>query len=230
MFCIKCGVELSDTEKACPLCGTRVYHPDLARDEAEPLYPKGRHPKPQANSKVVNGIFILLFVLPMVFCLMADLQRNGSLNWFGYAAGGLLLGYVLFFLPLWFKKPNPVIFVPCDFAAAIVYLLYIDLKTGGGWFLSFVFPLLGALALVVCAMVTLVHYLKRGRLFIFGGGFVLLGGFMLLLEFLLDVTFSVAFIGWSIYPLIFLAVLGGFLIYLGIDGTAREAMERKLFF
>ena len=27
-----------------------------------------------------------------------------------------------------------------------------------------------------------------------------------------------------------LAVLGGFLIYLGIDGTAREAMERKLFF
>ena len=29
MYCIKCGVELADTEKQCPLCGTLVYHPEL---------------------------------------------------------------------------------------------------------------------------------------------------------------------------------------------------------
>ena len=29
MYCIKCGVELADSEKVCPLCGTRVFHPDL---------------------------------------------------------------------------------------------------------------------------------------------------------------------------------------------------------
>ena len=26
MYCIKCGVELADSEKVCPLCGTRVFH------------------------------------------------------------------------------------------------------------------------------------------------------------------------------------------------------------
>ena len=29
MYCIKCGVELADSERVCPLCGTRVFHPDL---------------------------------------------------------------------------------------------------------------------------------------------------------------------------------------------------------
>ena len=39
MYCVKCGVELADTENKCPLCGTSVYHPDIVRDKAEPTYP-----------------------------------------------------------------------------------------------------------------------------------------------------------------------------------------------
>ena len=38
------------------------------------------------------------------------------------------------------KRPNPVIFVPCGFAAVLAYLLYIDLAVHGGWFLKFAFP------------------------------------------------------------------------------------------
>ena len=36
MYCIHCGVELSDSETVCPLCGTRVFHPDLPRQQGEP--------------------------------------------------------------------------------------------------------------------------------------------------------------------------------------------------
>ena len=36
MYCIKCGVELADSEKRCPLCGTPVFHPDLPRNLTEP--------------------------------------------------------------------------------------------------------------------------------------------------------------------------------------------------
>lgn len=230
MYCVKCGVRLADTEKTCPLCGTVVYHPEIERGEARPLYPSGKRPRPQANSKAVNGVFILLFILPALICFLADLQRNGTLDWFGYALGGLLLLYVTVALPRWFKKPNPVIFVPCDFAAAALYLLYIELAVGGRWFLSFALPTLGALCLIVCAVLTLMRYLRRGRLYIVGGGFVALGGFMLLVEFLVDVTFAVPFVGWSVYPCAALALLGGILIYLGINASAREVMARKLFF
>ena len=230
MYCINCGVKLADTEKKCPLCGTEVYHPTLKQGDASPLYPKNRNPKLQANPQVFNGMIIILFLIPLCICLLADLKRNGELNWFGFAAGGILLSYIVCALPGWFKKPNPVIFVPCDFAATILYICYINYAIGGGWFWSFALPIMGALALIVCAIITLVHYLHRGHLYIFGGGLIALGAWMLLIELLIDVTFNIAFIGWGFYPLIVLALLGGALIYLAINRTARETMERKLFF
>lgn len=230
MFCINCGVKLADTEKKCPLCDTVVYHPSLQQKAVRPLYPENRHPKIQANSRAVNGFLIFLFFIPMLICFWADLKRNGALDWFGFAAGGLLVVYIALALPLWFRRPNPVIFLPCNFATLTAYLLYVDLATEGAWFLSFAFPIMGALCLILCTMVTLIYYLRKGRLYIFGGGFIALGALMLLVEFLLDITFDVAFIGWAIYPLVVFVLLGGALIYLGINRSAREIMERKLFF
>ena len=57
-----------------------------------------------------------------------------------------------------------------------------------------------------------------------------LGIWILLVEYLLSRTFALTFIGWAIYPLVVLVLLGGLLIYAAIDRTAREMLERKLFF
>ena len=231
MYCIKCGVKLADTEKSCPLCGTVVYHPDIKQENVQPLYPRDRYPRHSTNAKAVNGIFIILFLIPLLICLQSDIQGNGIIDWFGYAAFGICLAYLLFAFPLWFKKPNPVIFVPCDFAAILGFLLYIDLTTTGTrWFMSFAFPVVGGIAIITCTVVTLLRYLKKGRLFIFGGASIALGGMMLLIEFLLTVTFDIKYTGWSPYPFITLALLGGLLIYLGANRSARETLERKLFF
>ena len=35
MYCIKCGVELADSEKVCPLCATRVFHPEMPMRDGE---------------------------------------------------------------------------------------------------------------------------------------------------------------------------------------------------
>lgn len=230
MFCVKCGVKLADTEKICPLCGTTVYHPDIVINEDDRLYPEGRKPKTQTNAKVINGMLIILFMIPIFVCFLSDYMINGFLNWFGFAAGGILWVYIVFVLPLWFKKPNPVIFVPCDFAASALYLLYIDIAIGGGWFLNFAFPLTGALCLIISACVTLCHYIKRGHLYIWGGTIIAMGAYTLFIEFFLGIAFEIRFIGWSIYPLMVLTLLGGMLIYLAINRSAREMMERKLFF
>ncbi len=230
MYCVKCGVKLEDTEKKCPLCNTIVCHPDFEQRTERELYPSGKLPKSASNSKVLNGAIIILFLIPLIVCLLADLLLDGSMGWYGYVAGALAVAYIAFALPLWFKKPNPVIFVPCDFVAIGFYLLYINLATGGAWFLRFALPITGGLCVIVCTVVTLFYYLRRGRLYILGGAFMALGVFMLLIEFLLGVTFGMPFIGWSIYPLVVLILIGGLLIYFAINSTAREIMERKLFF
>ena len=230
MYCIKCGVKLNDTEKKCPLCNTSVYHPEITQPKVPPLYPKSAMPKIASGSKVLCGAIIIIFLIPLILSFFSDIQGDAELDWFGYVAGGLVLGYIVFALPLWFRKPNPVIFLPCDIVAAGLYLLFVDLATGGRWFLSFAFPLLGGYGLISCAVVTLIYYLKRGKLYVIGGASMATGGMILLTEYLLTVTFGIRFIGWSLYPLGVLFLFGGLLIYLAINADAREMMERKLFF
>lgn len=230
MYCVKCGVELSDTEKQCPLCQTRVFHPDIRQEKAEDLYPKHKYPVTAARSHLPQVLLTAVFLLPLFIVLLCDLQFSHRITWSGYVIGALLVAYVSFILPTWFHKPNPVIFVPCSFAAAGVYLLYIDLATDGHWFLSFALPVTAGIGLIVTAVVTLMRYVRRGKLYILGGAAIAFGVFMLLVEFLLNITFNIeTFIGWSLYPLVTLALLGGMLIFLGIYRPARETMERKFF-
>ena len=229
MYCANCGVRLADTEQKCPLCGTAAYHPQIHREPATPLYPKNRYPAESVSPKAAQVGILILFLLPMVTTLLVDLQINRSVTWSGYVLGALLLGYVALALPGWFRSPNPVIFVPCSFVTAGLYLLYINLATGGKWFLSFAFPVVGCVGLIVTAVVALLRYVRRGKLYIYGGALMAFGAFMLLLEFLLVITFDRSFVGWSFYPLAALVALGGFLLYLAINRSAREMMERKVF-
>ncbi len=230
MYCIKCGVKLSDTEKMCPLCNTMVYHPELKQEDVMPLYPRKKLPQRIYHSKVVNVVVLFCFLMPLLVCLWADWQRNSSLNWFGYLAGAMILLYAMLALPGWFRKPNPVIFIPCDFIVLILYLLYINLKTSGNWFLSFALPVTGIFGIWVSVLVILTRYCKKGRLYIWGGAMIALGGFFMLVELFVTITFYKNFIGWSIYPMIVFLCLGLFFIYLAIDCVARERMERKFFF
>ena len=230
MYCINCGVKLADTEKRCPLCGVEAIHPDLIRVDAEPLYPEHRYPAPQVNSRAAQIVITTLLLMVVLTTLVIDLQINERMTWSGYVIGALAVCYVLFVLPYCFRKPNPVVFVPCGFGAIGVYLLYINAATGGHWFLSFAFPVTGYVGTLITAVVVLLKYLHRGRLYIIGGAAIALGIFMPLMEFLIYTTFDLPQFGiWFMYPLITLVLLGGMLIFLAICRPARETMERKFF-
>ncbi len=230
MYCINCGVKLGDTEQKCPLCGTVPYHPDISRAVTDDLYPKNQHPVTQVSPLGALIIISCIFFLPMIITLLCDVRVYGEITWSGYVIGALMLAYEFFIMPFWFKKPNPVVFVPCAFACVGLYLLYINLATNGNWFLSFAFPVVGAIGLIVTAVVTLVKYVRRGALYIFGGAFIALGVFCPVMEFLLNLTFKVNHgIVWSPYPLISLIFLGGLLVFFAICHPARESMERKMF-
>ena len=229
MYCANCGVKLADTEPKCPLCGTRA-HPDVSRQEQLPLYPGQAEPERQVSTWGVQFILTTLFLLPVLICLQCDLMVTGSITWSGFVVGALQVCYVVGVLPVWFKRPNPVIFVPCGFAALLLYLLYISIATRGGWFLTFAFPVTGFVCLVVTAVVTLRRYVSRGALYIYGGAFTAMGLFMPAMGFLLNLTFYEAkFAFWSLLPMAAFVLLGGFLLFLAICRPARETMQRKFF-
>ena len=230
MYCISCGVKLADTEQKCPLCGVEVFHPMLQRQPADSPYPANQYPAQEVSPWGLRLIIAVVFFLPLLTVLLCDLPLNGQITWSGYVIGALILLYVSVVLPFWFRKPNPVIFVPISFAAAGLYLLYINYATAGNWFLSLAFPVTGFCGIVLTTIVTLNRYVRRGRLYVYGGSVTAIGLFFPVLELLLHITFDgIYFIGWSFYPMAALVLFGCLLIFLGICRPARELMERKFF-
>lgn len=230
MYCVKCGVHLADTEKVCPLCGTRVCHPDVKQPDTQPLYPRTTEAAKTIKRWSIMLILSILFLLPISICLVSDLAVNGHAEWSGFVIGALVVFYAMVMLPSWFEHPNPVIFVPVFFATVAIFLQYVCFATDGNWYWTFALPMTGAVCVICTAVVTLWLYIVRGRLYIIGGAVIATGAFCLLLEFLLTITFTMPpLFTWSLYPLTVLTVLGMAILATAIFRPLRESLEKKLF-
>ena len=163
------------------------------------------------------------------FGLLVDLSLWSRVTWSGYVLGALAVAYVLLALPLWFRRPNPVVLLPVDFVAVGLYLLYINLKTGGGWFLSFAFPVTGIACLLTTTVVALAHYLRRGYFFIFGGASIAVGCSAMLVELFQCITFGGEMFRWSLYPVGVLSSLGLLWILAGIIRPLGDAIRKRIF-
>ena len=89
MYCVKCGVELADSEKKCPLCGTPVFHPDIPRNLSDPPFPPDRRIRPEDVDR--SGI---LFVLTVAALLPALRKLTEGYAALGAAAKKTLAGLI----------------------------------------------------------------------------------------------------------------------------------------
>lgn len=234
MYCIKCGVKLQSGAESCPLCGLRVYHPEIHEEKAPGLYPEIEEHHRVLKPAGAQFIFTFLFALAAITCLVVNLKLEGGVTWAGYAMLGLLLLYSLMAPSLWFSKPNPVIIGSIFFAVLTVLVLYINLKTGGRWFLSFAFPVLGMLYILIMVPIILMRYIPSSddskiRLFIAMGWLLFFAGFLMLVEFLISITFHIPMIWWSIYPIIPLGFVAIFLLITALCTPLREALYKRFF-
>ena len=223
MYCVKCGVKLQEGAESCPLCETPVWNPDSV--ERESSYPDTL-PRQHRESDLPGAIAFIAILVTLIVCF----RLYGSLNWGGYVVFGVLLFYVVAVLPRWFRQPRGEAFVPLDHAATALYVLFISLKTGGHWFLSFAFPVILASCLLSTGMICLLKYVKGGRLFIFGGFLILLGLFTVLVEFFEHLSFGTAMFRWSLYSLTVFGAAGLFLLIAGMVPALRNGIRKRFFF
>ena len=87
MYCIKCGVELADSEKVCPLCGTRVYHPDIEIKTTEPPFPEYKLREPRMNLRGIMFIVTMIFAALIVQLVICNISISNASEWSGYAIG-----------------------------------------------------------------------------------------------------------------------------------------------
>jgi hypothetical protein len=229
MYCIKCGAKLSDGQTVCPICETKVYHPDIDIKD-EPTYPKIPFESEEFNRRGLMLVLSVAFFICLIVPIILEMDWHRDVSWSGYSAGGVLIFYTAFIFPYWFKKPNPVIFVPLVFSEVLGLLLFICLKTGGNWFMTFAFPTIGALGIIVSAATAVLYYVKKGCLYTVGGTLIALGLWTVLLEYDIHTTFDVnCLFYWSLAPLTVLSLVGLLLIVIAIVKPLKESLRRIFF-
>lgn len=231
MYCVKCGVKLQDGVKQCPLCQTPVWDPnhEMGENKVDSTFSTVL-PKHYNSSSIPQAAMITTFLLLGIFAIFVICQSlYHSLAWGGYAIGGILLFYVIFILPMWFRGPNPVVFVPCDFAAITLYLLFICLYTGGHWFLSFAFPITFVFAALFTTVAALLRYIQKGRMFLISSVLFSISLICLLIEFLAHVTFGFPNFRWSLYAAFPTFLFGIFFLVAALVKPLKNAMKRWFF-
>ena len=230
MYCVKCGVKLQEGVKACPLCGTPVWCPEAGeREPAAALYPD-RYPVISRQKRLTFMASLTVALLAaMIACLSIAVNTTGTVGWSFYVIVSTAAFYFAFLLPLWFRRPHPMIFVPVSFLSVCLLLFLISWHTGERWFWTFAFPLTVLLAALTIGAVALYRYVKRGTIFITGGLLIAIGGGCMLAELFEHLTFHTPMFAWSLYAAAVFFLFGGFLILAGIIRPLREHLERKFF-
>ena len=229
MYCIRCGVKLQDNCGRCPLCGTPVVIP--AEGESGSRYPE-RYPEREAQhgKYLLIGLITTVMIAAGVGCLIFCLKTKGCADWSGYVLMSLALAWVWFLLPMLFPRWRPMIFLPIDFAALCGFLLYICVKSGGNWFLSFAFPVTVLAGLETVAAVALYRYIRQGRMTLLSLLLILIGAGFMLVEFFQHITFGTPMFVWSLYCVCGFGALGLFLLITSFVPPLRAWVRRHFFF
>ena len=228
MYCMKCGAKLGEREIKCPLCGFNL--PKISPEQEKSLYPRTARPRDREDFKGLLLFFTLLLCGGGGAVLALDLSAGGGISFSAWVLFGLLLFYTAFVLPRWFRRPNPVIFLPVFGVCLLGTLWYLDALYGSGWFLPLVLPLGGGFILMLEAVVTLVRYLRGGKFYVYGGFFIGLG----CLSFAAELG-GRAFLGarvcltWSLIPMIMFIIVGIGLLTIGLVPPFRSYVQRRFF-
>ena len=162
-YCVNCGVELSASEKKCPLCETEVLNPNSPWTEPEQRpYPKKLELiDKRATRRFFLAMASLLMLMPVVITVLCDFIYSRSITWSAYVLGSTALTYVLVIVPFALKKPYPPLCIALDVLACGLFLYGIEYTVSGDWFLPIALPIL---LIIGAACLFLALLFLRGKL------------------------------------------------------------------
>ncbi len=233
-YCVNCGVELADSEKSCPLCGTEVINPRKPWKEPEQApYPYRLEPiLKRADRIFFASVASLILCVPVAVTLLSDVFSDGELTWSGLVAGAAALLFVWFLLPMYFKRYYLLRLLTADCAAALAYLKLIEYSVRGAWFLPIAMPItVGASILFLLCALALRNREKlsvglRAACVLLAAGFVTVW---------INMVVSHAISGswvptWSIYALLPCAALAVVSVLLSRHKRFQEELHKRLLY
>ncbi|WP_374124597.1 DUF6320 domain-containing protein [Leptotrichia hongkongensis] len=225
MYCIKCGVELEDGAKRCPLCETPV--PEIKGLE-EKKYVK-EYPMININlyemkmKKVKKAIFLSFFTISIISILevlFQNLIMYGKLEWGYYAIPSILIFDLGLFVFLdSYRMRTNLFLLLSGFTSYFLLLDFGDKKLT--WSIKRGIPIVIALYLISLVFSYVWDKHKSDRLKILNFFIFFVGIFLLILELIISKKMT-----WSIFSSIPLFILSIMLRY--AYKSYKEEFKRRL--
>ena len=225
MYCIKCGVELEDGAKRCPLCETPV--PEIKGMEEREFVKE--YPMININlyemkmKKVKKAVFLSFFTISIISILEVLFQNMimyGKLEWGYYAIPSILIFDLGLFVFLDSYRMRTNLFLLLS--GFIAYFLLLDFGDGKlTWSLRLGIPIVLALYLISLIFSYVWDKHKSDRLKMLNFFIFFVGIFLLILELIISKKMT-----WSIFSSIPLFILSIMLRY--AYKSYKEEFKRRL--
>ena len=219
-YCVNCGVELSEGEKKCPLCGTVVLNPNQPpNDMVQTAYPKNvDHIGIYKERKMTMLLLSVILALPVSICLVCNYIIHHQFTWSIYVLGAAVVIWVLIVPPFLIRH------------GILFWCLCLDLTVLGGflyiinrmempqkdWFRPLAFPILTVVAAFSLVIAMVLRYAHLAKLYNAAISLLCIGGLLSAVEIITDAYLKEPIVfDWSPLVMIPCALLA--LIYIIIE-------------
>ena len=230
-YCVNCGVELERSLKKCPLCGVPVVNPmEKEEPESAPAFPASRDELKKKDRTFWIGFFSIVYLVPIVTCLLCNLLYDRRITWSIYVASGILMLWAFSTSPFYFKKFDYRKMTGIDLIAVLIGLLIIQTVTGGkDWFLAIALPVVTCCFVILSVFITLAGKKKLRGLGIAASLVTAGGPLALLIEVLVDMyTFGTVTLVWSWFVVAPCLAIAALLILLDRNKNFRQELAKRL--
>lgn len=230
-YCPKCGVELAPSQDRCPLCKTPVAGCEAA---ASP-YPSAEGSAPAVPAtprkrRTFAAACAILLLIPVLTCVVCDVNIDGTLAWSRYVLLSFGLLYVYLFPPMVLLRHRLPVSACLDFLGTIGFLYGIERFSGGNWFLHFGLPLTVLVFAVIGLVILMVQKSRWNLLKILSAVLCGMGVSVVLIEWLINRSFFPDRpMTWAVYTCIPCLLLGAALLVIDHNPACKQELRKRFF-
>ena len=165
-YCVNCGVQLEESEKNCPLCGTEVLNPRKPYKEGVVKnYPAQMDDfTPRENTAFNVSVISIVFSIIASVCLACDMAYTNAVGWSVIVSGAIGMLWVFVATALVVKKQRIFIIGTIDALALLGFLWVVQQYSNTQWFSDVAIPAIAVAIILYLLDAVIVKFFVERKL------------------------------------------------------------------
>lgn len=232
-YCAKCGIEVDNTIKKCPLCNFQIPKID-GLDNIEPnRFPPAVNVYPEKVKAIKYNTFLVIAIVllsSILITFLIDVSLTHKITWSKYSMVGIASGLIYIFLSFGFIRNLKKVYIGIILNTLTLISLIALFSDGFYWFFPIALPITVSLFIIISLIYKISEKSKRRGANI--AGYVLFGIsiYCYIIEMCISkYIFHRLTITWSLIVTLLLTPLGCIFMYFhyGLPQKYKDLLKKK---